>query len=52
MKLASVADGYSKTLDFWKSVGKDDAEAAGILSDLERLSALDALDSIASGDER
>ena len=36
MKLASAAEGYSKTLDFWRSVGKDDAEAAGILSDLER----------------
>ena len=52
MKLASVADGYSKTLDFWKSVGKDDAEAAGILSDLERLSALEMLDGIASGAQK
>lgn len=52
MKLASVADGYAKTVDFWKSVGKDDAEAAGILSDLERLSALEMLDGIASGGSR
>ena len=37
MKMASVADGYARTLDFWRSVGKGDAEAAGILSDLERL---------------
>ena len=37
MKLASVAPGYSSTLDFWKNVGKSDAEAAGILADLEKL---------------
>ena len=49
MKLASAADGYSKTMDFWRSVGKDDAEAAGILSDLERLSALELLDDLSGG---
>ena len=37
MKLASVADGYSHTMDFWRTIGKDDAEAAGILADLQGL---------------
>lgn len=39
MKIAAAAKGYSHTLDFWKSIGKTDTEAAGILSDLERLHA-------------
>ena len=51
MKLASVAPGYASTLDFWESVGKSDAEAAGILSDLERLSALEMLDSMTGTDK-
>lgn len=37
VKIAGVAPGYSNTLDFWKSLGKDDATAREILGSLQGL---------------